>query len=129
MEGKTYAFADALDAAFTGRVEMFRLFRRQIPIAMLTNLASLFNLIVQSLQTTERRLMIALATTRETYYSYEIDDIGCIGTNANILDAFTKSELNLRLELLLDIGRFDQEILQCIIREKGNLNVEQTDGR
>lgn len=56
-------------------------------------------------------------TARESYDKYEIEDIEWVGAASNIADAFTKRRSSIKLETLLDTGRFDQVILQRVVKD------------
>lgn len=96
-------FSYTFDAAYTIRNKLTRIFGRKIPIVMLMDSASHFNVIGKTSGTTEKRLMIELAATREAYDRCEIDEIGWVDTASNIVDEFIKARSNIQLEKLLDI--------------------------
>ena len=58
LGGETYAFVDAFDTGFILRHDISRILNRDIPLRIFTDSLSLFNVIVKSTTTTERRLMI-----------------------------------------------------------------------
>lgn len=82
---------------------------------MQTDSFSLFNAIVNTSCTAEKRLIIDLAAAREAYDKYEIHDIWWVDTISNIADAFTKPGSNNNLEALLDTGKFDHDILEWVL--------------
>jgi hypothetical protein len=90
LGSETMALADAFDKAFAIRHDMQDITRRSIPIVILTDSLSLFDVLTKSSTTSEKRLMIDLAVTREAYKKREIETIGFVRTENNPADAFTK---------------------------------------
>lgn len=76
LYAETYSFADCFDGAYNIRDKFKQNIGKRISLAMLTDSACLFNVIAKSSRTTERRLMIDLASTKEAYNNMDIDDIG-----------------------------------------------------
>lgn len=120
LGGETYAFADGFDFGFTLRHDLQRITGRKIPITMLTDSQSLFNVIVKASSTTERRLMIDIRATREAYMRGEISDVGWILSTDNIADAFTKLTPCKALDDLMSTGRLDLRVQQWVIRTGSN---------
>lgn len=118
LGGEIYAFADALDFAYTTKHDLEAMLDRQIPLQMLTDSKSLFDVITKSSNTSERRLMTDIHSVREAYNKFEISDIGFIRTHNNPADAFTKLGPNDALEHLLRNGRADFEVEQWVLRTK-----------
>jgi hypothetical protein len=55
------------DAAFTVRDQLERVLKRKVPITMYTDSKSLYDVLTSNRTTTEGRLMIDLAATRQSY--------------------------------------------------------------
>lgn len=60
---------------------------------MLTDLISLFNIIIRTLRTTEKRLLIDLPAARAAYEKI-FDDTGWVKTIDNLADAFTEMTIS-----------------------------------
>lgn len=90
LGAETYSFADCFDSAYTLKDELYRVFRKTVTIAMLTDSGCLFDVVVKSTRTSEKRLMIDIATARDAYEKFEIDDIGWISGATNMADALAK---------------------------------------
>lgn len=68
LGGETCALEGCcFDAAFSLQDKLMRILGKRIPIVMLTDLASLFNMIVWSSRAMEKRLVMYLAAMREAY--------------------------------------------------------------
>jgi hypothetical protein len=91
---------------------------RKVPLSLLTDSKSLFDIITKSSSTLEKRLMIDVAAARESYANEELSDIGLIRGEHNPADAFTKDSPAARkmLETILTSGSLDHPIVQWIYR-------------
>jgi hypothetical protein len=117
LGGEVLAFADAFDYAFTLRHDLEHMLGRSIPLSMLTDSKSLFDVISKSSTTLERRLMIDIAVSREAYNTQELSDIGLVRSEYNPADAFTKAGNCRILDNILRTGRLDHPVVQWVIRQ------------
>jgi hypothetical protein len=78
LGGEMMAFAEGFDRAFTVHHELSAMLSQRIPISMLTDSEGLFDVLVKSLSTQERRLMIDIAAAKQAYDTKEISDMGFI---------------------------------------------------
>ncbi len=83
---------------------------------MLTDGKSLFDVIVKSAKTAERRLMIDVAACREAFDRHEIADIGLIRSEYNLADCMTKIMLPKQLMKVTSTGYLSHPIEQWVIR-------------
>jgi hypothetical protein len=90
LGSETMALADAFDMAFSIRHDLQNITQLQIPINILTDSLSLFDVLTKSTTTSEKRLMIDLTAAKQAYKRREIDTIGFIRTEHNPADVFTK---------------------------------------
>jgi hypothetical protein len=92
------------------RVYLEGLLCQKVPVTILTDGKSLFDVINRNSATSERRLMIDVSATRQAYEHHEISDVGFIRTSNNPADALTKREYNAALKDILTTGRLDLPI-------------------
>lgn len=86
MGGYIYAFADGFDRAFIIRHDLKIIFRRKIPIMMLTGSNQMFNVITKASTCSERLLMIYISATRQVYNEEEISNVGLVLSDHNVAD-------------------------------------------
>ena len=94
MAAETLAFVDGFDNFFLIKHELQRLLGRDIPVTMLTYCQLLFDALTRSRYTTERRLMVDIASAREAYSNGLIFNIGLILSEHNPADSLTKVNCN-----------------------------------
>lgn len=116
LGAEVYAFADAFDYAFTLKHDLEEILQSQVPLQILTDSKSLFDIITKSSTTTERRLMIDIKSVREGYENFDISDVGFIRSEHNPADSFTKIGNNNCLQYILNYGKCDMPIEKWVIR-------------
>lgn len=116
LGGEVYAFADGFERAFMLRHDLQTIYRKKIPLHILTDSLQMFDVITKASSTTERRLMIYIEAARESYNREEISNVGLVLSENNIADSLTKP--NKALEKLLATGIDDNPVQQWIIRTK-----------
>ena len=67
MDGETLAFVDGFDCALILRHDLMRLFARELPILMFTDIEILFDVLTRSRYTTKKRLMSDIRFAKEAY--------------------------------------------------------------
>ncbi len=72
-------FSDMFDAAFTMAAELKKMIEKHAPLRLLSDSESTFDVISKGSRTSEKRMMIDIAATREGYKNYSIFDIGFCG--------------------------------------------------
>lgn len=65
LGGKTLAFSNSFDAAFSSRIDLMPLLKKDIKLTMITDSISFFKILVNLSIMTEKRLMIDLAVVRQ----------------------------------------------------------------
>eukprot|EP00170_Pyropia_yezoensis_P000956 contig_4436_g959 len=85
-----YAFANAFDEAFVIKHDLERIYKRHIPLIMLTDAQQLFDVFTRASHLTGKRLIINLAAAREAYNDQEISSVGLIKSEHNAADGLTK---------------------------------------
>ena len=118
LGGETLAFADAFDTAYMIKRDLEEILKQNVPLKMLTDSKSLFDVITRSSQMSEKRLMIDIAGVREAYRNMEICDIGHIRTANNPADAMTKLVECNSLNRIISSAICDVQVDQWVIRDK-----------
>lgn len=70
LVAETHALADAADMSIVIHHDLFHIHRRMIPITLLTDTKSLFDVLAKGSMTTEKRLMIDVRATWQAYNDY-----------------------------------------------------------
>ncbi|CDF36525.1 unnamed protein product [Chondrus crispus] len=102
LGGEVYAFASGFDRAFILRHDLETIFKVKIPLHMLTDSLQMFDVITKGSSTTEKRLMIDIASARECYNRQEISHVVLVSSEHNIADGLTKETPNNALENLMN---------------------------
>lgn len=134
LGSETMAFADAFDMAYVIKYDLQLMLGKVIPISMMTDSLSLFDVITKSTITTERRLMIDIKAAKESYQKNEIQDIAYIRSENNPADAITKIMKQSILDHILRTNKIEHPVEQWIQRsamkedsivkeESGNVNL------
>ena len=118
LGGEILAFSEAFDRSFIMKRDLEAILNRTIPMVMLTDSKSLFDVLVKNSTTLERRLMIDFKAARDAYNSKEISNIGFIRSHCNAADAFTKAKGCEALERILSHWIIDQQAEQWVIRNE-----------
>jgi hypothetical protein len=90
-----------------------KVLKRNIPI---TDSKALYDVLTSNRTTTEARLMIDLAATRQSYNRFEIQSVGLIRSEFSLADALTKQEPNDALYKALTTGKISHPVEDFIIR-------------
>lgn len=115
LGGEVYAFSDGFDGAFMLRHDLQVIYKKAIPLQMFTDSLQMFDVITKASSTTERRLMIDIAATRESYNRQEISNVGLVSGEDNMADALTKTNPNHALRDVMDTGYDKTPVKQWII--------------
>ena len=110
------AFADGFDYGYALKIDIERITGKLLLLTLLTDSKSLFDVLVTSSTTTEKRLMIDIAAIREAYQSTEIHNVAHVRGDHNPGDAFTKVGKCLALNRILESGILDLPVNQWIVR-------------
>lgn len=79
---------------------------------------SLFNVIVKSTTTTEKRLMIDIHAVREAYDWREVGNVGWIKSIDNLADGLTELAICQALTKFMDMGILKTRVGQWIMRSE-----------
>jgi hypothetical protein len=118
LGGEMMAFAEGFDRAFTVQHELSTMLSQRIPISMLTDSKGLFDVLVKSSSTQERRLMIDIAAAKQACDTKEKSDMGFIRSTHNLADGLTKLESCQALLDAMHTGRFVHPVEQWVIRSR-----------
>jgi hypothetical protein len=97
-------------------MDLEQIIRGSVPITMLTDSKSLFDIITKSSTTSEKRLQIDVAAARNAYHEGELSEIGLIASEQNLADPLTKPKSTAPLADVLKRGRLNTTVLQWIER-------------
>ena len=125
MAAEVIAFSDMADAAVTLSKEVERTLGRTIALQLLTDSKCLFDVISKGSRTSERRLMLDIASSRESFRVGDISDIGLVRSADNIADGLTKTMSQAALHGILSTGRVNITLAQSIIRDDINSSPKQ----
>lgn len=105
------------DIAYTLSTELGLLLSRSpLPVSLLTDSKSLFDIIHKGSRTAEKRLMIDIAIAREGYRLGQISDIGFIRSGQNLADHLTKRTDRTPLRTVLRKVYWHVKPVQFILR-------------
>lgn len=111
------AFADAFDMAFVLKHDIEAMIKKTLPIVMITDSLSLFDVITRASSTTEKRLMIDIESVRKAYKNKEIEKMVFVRSPFNPADALTKEIKSPILDQILHTGILEHPFEQWIDRK------------
>ena len=116
LSAEVIAFADLFDNAFDIPSEVKQALRRSVPIHLLTDSKSLFDIISKGSRTSEKGKMLDIHATRQGYQNRDISNTGLFRSQHNLADSLSKPKT--QGELLETLPRGKHEVLreQRIIR-------------
>jgi len=91
LGGDVYAFTEGFNCAFMVRRDLERIYGKRIPIQMRTDSKQMFDVDTKGSKTAERRLMIDVAASRQSYKEFEISDVGLVRSENNVADGLSGS--------------------------------------
>jgi len=123
MDVELIAFSDMFDAAYTLAEELRQVIpAAAVPLHLFTDSKSLFDVISKGSKTSEKRLMLDIACTREGFARGDISNIGFIRTRDNLADGLTKPMNQSALQSVLMSGKLRLQPEQWIIRDAPGLS-------
>jgi len=117
MAGEVIAFSDMFDVAITLAEEIRTIYKRSIPLHLLTDSKALFDIISKGSRTSEKRMMLDIAAAREGFRDKIISDIGFVRSSYNLADGLTKPMQQASLQSVLKSGKLTARAEQWIIRD------------
>lgn len=111
LAAETLALADAADAAILIQHDLADIHGFRIPLTMLTDAKYLFDVLSKRTSTTEKRLMIYIESTRQSYDEYVLNNLGCIRREYNISDSLTKIYVNEIMKRFMMTGKLEYQLI------------------
>jgi len=116
MAGEVIAFSDMFDIAVTLAEEIRTIYKRHIPLHLLTDSKALFDIISKGSRTSEKRMMLDIAAAREGFRDRVISDIGFVRSSENLADGLTKPMHQAAIQSVLKSGKLLPRAAQWIVR-------------
>jgi hypothetical protein len=110
LAAEAIAFAEGFDQGYTLKNDLQELSGRNFPLTILTDSKTIFDVIKAS-YTREKRILIDLASVREGYRRFDINDIGLISSEENLSDGLTKETSMDKLREAVSTGSVVPKIL------------------
>ena len=117
LSAEVIAFADLFDDAFALRSQMEQATNRAVPMHLMTDSKSLFDIISKGSRTSEKRIMLDIHSARQAYQAQEISNIGFVRSCDNLADGLTKGKKQKALLNLLLTGAHEVKCEQWILRK------------
>jgi hypothetical protein len=108
LAAEAIAFAEGFDQGYTLKNNLKESLGINVPLLMLTDSKTLFDVITKASYTQEKRILIDLAAAREGYRRRDIDDIGLVSSEENLADGFTKESNMDRLRETVELANLKQ---------------------
>ena len=117
LSAEVIAFSNLFDDAYTIRSQTENAIGRAIPMHLLTDSKSLFDIISKGSRTSEKRIMHEIHANRQAYQAHEISKIRFVRKADDIVDGLTKSKKQSVLLQVLVTRRHTINCEQWIFRE------------
>ena len=108
LAAEAIAFAEGFDQGYALKCNLKELLGTNVPLTLMTDSKTLFDVITKASYTREKRILIDLASVREGYRRFDIDDIGLIASEENLADGFTATTF------VIGCHRKSQNVMICI---------------
>ena len=118
LSAEVIAFADLFDDAYALRSQIEQANGRAVPMHLMTDSKSLFDIISKGSRTSEKRVMLDIHSARQAYQAREISNIGFVRSCDNLADGMTKPKMQKALFQLLETGFHEVKCEQWIIRDE-----------
>jgi hypothetical protein len=118
MASETIAFVEGFDASFTLRSQLSAMLGNDIPLLMMTDSKSLFDIMTAQKRTTEGRLKVDVFAARQSFKRGEIDNISLIRSEFNLADDLKKLKGYSTLLRAMRSCRIQHPIVDFIARSR-----------
>jgi hypothetical protein len=122
LAAEAIAFAEEFDQGYTLKHDLQELLGRNLPLTIFTDSKTLLDVITKASYTREKRILIDLASVREGYRRFDIDDIGLISSEENLADGLTKETNMDKLREAVSTGKLQTVVKQFVIRPPESAN-------
>lgn len=104
MGGEVYVFADAFDAADIDNLDVERIYQQHLPPIMLTDSLHMSNIVSRASHTTEKPLVIDVASAREAFKRIAILSVRLLNSENNVAARLTMPRPCAALDVVLQRG-------------------------
>ena len=118
LAAEVCAFSSCFDFSYTLQSDLKELTGRKIPIVMFTDSKCLFDTITRLKSVTEKRLLIDIASLRQSYTRGELFNIGHVYSQHNLADSLTKRVKSKLLTNAMMKGKLEHPVNQWIVHYK-----------
>ena len=116
LSAEVIVLPDLFDDALALKSQIEHALQHTVPVHLLTDSKSLFNIISKGSRTSEKRIMLDVHATREGYKSKETSNIGFVRSSENPADGLTKQKMQKSLFNVLKTGKHSINCEQWILR-------------
>ena len=116
ISAEVIAFADIFDGVFVIRSQVEQALHRSVALHRLTDSNSLFDITCKGSRTSEKRIMLDIHATRQSYQNQEISNTGFVRSTQNLADGLTKPKMEAALLETLQTGQHSVKCEQWIFR-------------
>ena len=116
LSAEVIAFADLLDDALAIRSQLEHALQVTVPMHLLTDSKSLFDVVSKGSRTSEKRIILDIHATKQAYQSHEISNIGFVWSENNLSDGLTKEKKKCALFDSMVTGKHEPVCEQWVIR-------------
>lgn len=117
LAAETFALAAGVDEAIIIKDDISKMLNKNIPLAVIIDSETLFNLFTGASDHTEKRLLTEIRSARENIADQTINEFGWCKPNYMVADAMTKINPNDALEQFLNTNELKPSIENLIERE------------
>ena len=113
LAAEVVAFADLFDDAYALRSQVEQATGCEVPMHLMTDSKSLFDIISKVSRTSEKRVMLDIHSARKAYQAHEISNIGFVRSCDNLADGLTKAKKKRHFSMFLLAAR-TKSIVSCV---------------
>lgn len=115
LAGETIALVEAFDHSYLLKHDLQRILGKRIPFHLMTDSKLLFDVITGNLYTTKARLIMDIATVRESHNQHIVSNIALPDRVYKIVDPFKKIVHCPLLERVMFTGYLNHSIWQYVL--------------
>ena len=107
--------ADLFDDAYALRSQIEQALRRSVPMHLLNDSKSLFDIISKGSRSSEKGIMLDIRAAQQAYQSKKISNDGFVRSTDNLADGFTNENMQKSLFDLLLTEKHAVKCEQCVL--------------